>query len=65
MKGNCCSATSVRSRLSLLLLVLGIGLIFSTTALGFTVNLDVQGMPKKTGGLTRSRPTWRSEISGG
>jgi large repetitive protein len=47
MKGNLCSATYVRSRLSLLFLVLGISLLFSTTALAFTVSLNVQGMPKK------------------
>ena len=47
MKGHSCSATSVRSRLSLLFLVLGISFLFSTTALAFTASLNVQGMPKK------------------
>jgi hypothetical protein len=52
MKGNSRSAASVRSRLSLLFLVLGIGLFFSTTALAFTVNLNVQGKPKVGNGTS-------------
>ena len=50
MKGNSCSATSVRSRLSLLFLVFGMVLLFSSTALAFTVSLTAQGMPKKPAG---------------
>jgi large repetitive protein len=52
MKGNSCSATSVRSKLSLLFLVLGIGFLFSTTALGFSVSLNVQGKPKVGNGTS-------------
>ena len=47
MKGNQFSQSSVRSRISLSLLVLGVAILSSTTALGFTLSLDVQGKPKK------------------
>ena len=52
MKGNSCSATTVRSRLSLLFLVLGMVLLFSSTALALTVSLNVQGKPKVGNGTS-------------
>jgi hypothetical protein len=52
MKGNSCSATSVRSRISLLFLVLGMVILFSSTALAFTVSLNVQGKPKVGNGTS-------------
>ena len=52
MKGNSCSATTVRSRISLLFLVLGMVILFSSTALAFTVSLNVQGKPKVGNGTS-------------